>query len=83
MLIVINKGEVMKSRNSLTAQQVRDEFRRKGITAASWADANGFSRASVSHVLTGRNSASTGVGHKIAVLLGLKDGEILDCGSHD
>ena len=73
----------MKPRTPRTAQQVRDEFRRKGISIGSWADANGFSRASVNQVLTGRNAASVGIGHKIAVLLGLKDGEIVEGGSHE
>lgn len=73
----------MKPRNIRTAQQVRAEFRRKGISIGSWADKNGFSRASVNQVLTGRNAATVGIGHKIAVTLGLKDGEIVECGSHD
>ena len=73
----------MKTRTTRTVQQVRAEFCRKGISIGSWADENGFSRTSVNQVLTGRNSASVGVGHKIAVLLGLKNGEIVECGSDD
>lgn len=73
----------MKPRTTRTAQQVRAEFRRKGISIGSWADANGFSRPSVNQVLTGRNSASVGIGHKIAVMLGLKDGEIVEGGGHE
>lgn len=73
----------MKPRSTRTAQQVRAEFKRKGISIGSWADQNGFSRASVNQVLTGRNAASVGTGHKIAVMLGLKDGEIVEVGSHE
>jgi gp16 family phage-associated protein len=73
----------MKPQTTRTAQQIRAEFQRKGISIGSWADQHGFSRASVNQVLTGRNAASVGTGHKIAVLLGLKDGEIVEAGSHD
>ena len=68
----------MKPRSTRTAQQVRAEFQRKGISIGSWADTHGFSRASVNQVLTGRNAATMGTGHRIAVMLGLKDGEIVD-----
>jgi gp16 family phage-associated protein len=71
----------MKSRTTKTAQQVRAEFCRKGISIGSWADRHGFSRATVNQVLTGRNAATLGVGHRIAVALGMKDGEIIDAGS--
>jgi gp16 family phage-associated protein len=67
----------MEPRSTRTAQQVRAEFRRKGISIGRWADQHGFSRVSVNQVLTGRNAATIGTGHKIAVMLGLKDGEIL------
>ena len=70
----------MKPRSTRTAQQVRAEFMRKGISIGSWADQHGFSRASVNQVLTGRNAATMGKGHQIAVMLGLKDGEITENG---
>ncbi len=73
----------MKTQKLRTPQQVRAEFRRKGLSIGSWADANGFNRSSVNQVLTGRNAASVGIGHKIAVLLGLKAGEIVEDGSHE
>lgn len=68
----------MKPRIIRTPQEVRDGFLRKGISIASWARVNGFDKATVSQVITGQNSASRGTGHKIAVMLGLKDGEIID-----
>jgi gp16 family phage-associated protein len=73
----------MKPRSTRTAQQIRTEFQRKGISIGSWADQHGFSRASVNQVLTGRNAATMGTGHKIAVMLGLKDGEIVEAASND
>jgi gp16 family phage-associated protein len=73
----------MKTQNVRTPQQVRAEFRRNGMSIFQWAKKNGFPSASVYQVLSGRNAASLGVGHKIAVLLGIKEGEIVKDGSHD
>ncbi|MBK5915349.1 DNA-binding protein [Rhodocyclus purpureus] len=73
----------MKQAATRTAQQVREEFLRKGISIASWARKNGLSPATVSQVMTGKNDASRGQGHKIAVMLGLKDGEIIEGGDHE
>lgn len=67
----------MKAQKTKTVQEVRDEFLRKGISMASWANKNGFAVVTVNQVLTGRNAATRGVGHKIAVMLGIKDGEIM------
>lgn len=60
-----------------TADQVRAEFRRKGIAIAIWARKNGLSRSVVYGVLYGRLVGTYGDAHKAAVLLGLKDGEIV------
>lgn len=73
----------MKPRTILTPQQVRAEFLRKGLSIGSWADKHGFDRTTVNQVLTGRNAATRGVGHKIAVMLGIKDGEIVEGEGHD
>ena len=45
---------------------------------ASWAKINGFSPVTVFQVLNGTNAGTRGVGHKIAVTLGIKDGEIIE-----
>lgn len=66
----------MKNETIRTVQDVRNDFLRKGISMASWARANGVNKATLSQVLSGDNAATRGDGHKIAVLLGLKDGEI-------
>lgn len=61
-----------------TAEQVKEEFFRKGISFAEWARAHGFGKIEVHRVITGRNKASRGKGHRIAVLLGMKAGEITE-----
>lgn len=66
----------MRPRKTRTPQQVRADFLRKGQSIGAWADRNGFDRATVNQVMTGRNAATRGVGHKIAVMLGIKDGVI-------
>lgn len=68
----------MEGRTIRTPQEVRNEFIRKGISFARWARENGFDKATVSQVLCGCNAATRGKGHKIAVLLGIKDGEIIE-----
>jgi len=67
----------MKTRNTRTPQEVRDDFIRKGISLRSWALAHGFQPATVCQVLNGHNAATRGTGHRIAVTLGIKDGEIV------
>jgi len=67
----------MKTRNIRTPQEARDDFIRKGISMASWAKKNGFSPVTVFQVLNGTNAGTRGVGHKIAVTLGIKEGEIV------
>jgi len=73
----------MKTQKLRTPQQFRASLRCKGMRVAQWADENGFPRASVYQVLSGRNAASVGVGHKIAVCMGIKEGEIVEDGSHE
>lgn len=68
----------MEKRTIRTPQEVRNEFNRKGVSMASWARDNGFDKATLSQVLSGCNAATRGQGHKIAVLLGIKDGEIIE-----
>lgn len=61
-----------------TIQQVKDEFRRRGVTVAAWSRKNGFSRREVDRVLSGETKSLYGKGHAVAVKLGLKDGEIIE-----
>ena len=59
-----------------TPEQARAEFRRKGVSVASWARGNNVSPSVVYGVLYGRLLGTFGAAHRVAVLLGLKDGEI-------
>ena len=59
------------------ATEVRAEFQRKGISISAWALANHFSPNLVFEVLSGRKKGDRGQSHKIAVALGLKEGEIV------
>lgn len=60
-----------------TREQVIAELARKGITRAQWAAANGISRFIVYQVLTGKHEGRWGEAHRAAILLGLKEGEIV------
>lgn len=61
-----------------TPQEVRSEFNRIGKPIAEWADENNFSRGLVYAVISGRKKGCRGKAHKIAVLLGLKDGVVVE-----
>jgi gp16 family phage-associated protein len=56
----------------MTPQQIKAQFRQRGETVASWADAHGFPRDVVYRVLNGRTPAWRGQTHQVAVALGLK-----------
>lgn len=64
-------------RKLLTHEQARAEFNRKGISVAQWARENDFGRSLVYEVLSGRKRCLRGDSHRIAVLLGLKAGEVV------
>lgn len=60
-----------------TPEQARDELKRKGVSISQWAVANNFSVNMVFEVLSGRKKGVRGQSHRIAVKLGLKEGEIV------
>lgn len=60
-----------------TGEQVRREFERKGVSITAWARANDVSRRTAYNVIAGLNKGRRGQAHKVAVLLGMKDGEIV------
>lgn len=60
-----------------TSEQVREDFKRKGISISQWAVANGFPPNLVYDILAKRRNPTRGQTHRIAVKLGLKDGEIV------
>jgi gp16 family phage-associated protein len=59
---------------------VRSEFARKGVQIADWARVHGVNPQLVHNILSGKPGRSyrSGQSHRIAVLLGIKDGEIVD-----
>ena len=73
----------MKTQKLRTPQEIRAEWLRKGLTQSEWARKHGFPGSVVSMVLNGKNTCKKGAGHKIAVLLGLKDGEIVEENGHE
>lgn len=56
-----------------TTEEIRNEFKRCGVSIAEWARANNFSPPLVYRVLGG-SEARRGKSHEIAVKLGLKSG---------
>jgi gp16 family phage-associated protein len=60
-------------------EQVRKEFKRKGVSIREWATANDFSPTLVYNILSSKSrlSCDYGKSHQIAVRLGLKHGEIV------
>lgn len=61
-----------------TLAEARAEFRRVGKSMAAWAREHGVHHETVYQVLKGRKKGERGDAHKVAVLLGLKDGVIAD-----
>lgn len=59
-----------------SAAQIEAEFKRNGVSKAEWARAHNVSRAVVYQVLAGKKKGLRGESHKVAVLLGLKAGNL-------
>ena len=66
-----------------TREEVVADFERKGISVSSWAKKHNIPRSIVYGVLNGSRKARFGLGHKAAVLLGIKDGEIVEDEGHE
>ncbi len=62
-----------EAKQTLTPEQVKAEFERQGVSIADWARDNGFPPPLVYRVLNGA-SPKRGTSHKIAVELGIKEG---------
>lgn len=61
-----------------TREEVLADFARKGMSIRRWAIEHGVQPATANAVLKGRLRGRIGESHKVAVLLGLKDGEIAE-----
>lgn len=57
-----------------TPEQARSELRRRGVSVAHWARENKVSTSVAYGVLYGRLLGTFGAAHKVAVLLGIKEG---------
>ena len=55
----------------MTADQVKAKFKQEGRTFTQWAKENGYRRQTVYLVLNGQVKGQYGLGHEIAVKLGL------------
>lgn len=62
----------MKARKALTPDQVKQQFRARGLTLTQWAADHGYAREAVYRVLNGKDKAHFGRAHEIAVALGMK-----------
>lgn len=61
-----------------TLDQVRDEFNYRGESVTGWALKHDVNPESVKKVLSGDSKCLRGNAHKIAVLLGIKHGVIIE-----
>lgn len=61
-----------------TIQEVREDFSRKGLTIRQWAMQKGVNEKTVYAVIEGLNKGKYGAAHEVAVLLGLKEGNLND-----
>lgn len=64
----------------LTREQARQKLDQMGLTGSEFARMYSMSPDTVNGVLDGRKKGQRGEAHKAAVLLGIKDGIILDEG---
>lgn len=56
----------------MTAKDVKAQLQAEGLTITEWARARGYKLRTVYAVLNGRRKCHSGIGHRIAVELGLK-----------
>lgn len=61
-----------------TREQVIADLSSKGISVAKWARAHGLNSSTVRAVLKDKRQARIGESHKAAVLLGIKQGEVVN-----
>lgn len=69
----------MKKRKTLA--QARAWFHRTGTPVSAWARDHGYTPSLVFEILAGRKRCLRGKSHRIAVLLGIKEGEIVEKGA--
>lgn len=72
------KAAVSKAKKPRSLKEAREAFHRAGKSVKTWAQENGVSVALTYEVLAGKRKCLRGQSHKIAVKLGIKDGEIAE-----
>lgn len=72
------KADLSKEKKIRTPAEAKAEFRRLGKSVVSWSKEHGFCNQLVGQVLAGKRPGHRGQTHRIAVLLGIKDGVIED-----
>lgn len=70
------KSSLSKAKKIKTLAEARADFHRSGKSVISFAQEHGFCVNLVYMVLAGKRPGLRGQSHKIAVLLGIKDGVI-------
>lgn len=68
----------MQQNKIATHQEVKERFIREGRTVAGWARSHGVDPRLTASILNEERVCRSGQSHKIAVLLGLKDGVVVD-----
>lgn len=63
----------MHSKKLRTFEEVREEFRRKGVNVAEWAREHNFDPMTVYPILYGKRKCLRGESFRIAVELGVKE----------
>lgn len=64
----------MKPKRIKTRDEVRQQFNRVGKSVAAWARQHNVNQSLTYQVLNGNKKGLRGEAHRIAVLLGIKDG---------
>ncbi len=62
----------------LTPEQFKQQLLAQGLTVSQWARNQGYTPRQASIVLNGQSKARYGLGHEIAVKMGIKEGTIDD-----
>ena len=68
----------MRKRPLRTREQARADIERRGISLAEWAREHGVNPKRVYDDISGRNIGKFGESHRIAVLLGLREGDLTE-----
>lgn len=69
----------MKSRfDRKTLAQIREAFDTHGVPIATWARTHGVEPMCVHDLLRGKSAGRRGASHRAALLLGLKEGKVID-----